>query len=295
MGKLNNFLLALALAIGIASLSFFTVYETERALIFRFKRIKTESGNVAVIYGPGLHAKIPFVDEVNLFDTRMNIFDIQASRITTVEKKDVLVDYYILWKIKDYSLYYKRTQNLKSKTEGLLREKANAILKIEFGRLTIKEVVSSARNELMERLRKFTNQNSEDLGIEVIDVRVKRINLPNEVSDSVYNRMRAERQRKANSFRADGTKDSTSMRADAERDTTIILAKARSEANRIRGEGDAKAMEIYSAAYSKNPQFYDFYKSLQSYKNSFNSKDDILILKPEGDFFKYFNNAGKRD
>jgi membrane protease subunit HflC len=295
MGRANNLLLALALAIGIASLTFFTVYETDRAIIMRFKRIKTNSANGSIIYGPGMHAKIPFVDEVTRFDSRMSILDITASRITTVEKKDVLVDYYVLWKIKDYALYYKRTQAVKSKSEALLEQKANAVLKIEFGRLTIKQVVSSARNELMERLRKITNENCEDLGIEVVDVRVKRINLPNEVSDSVYTRMRAERHRKANSFRADGEKDSISLRAGADRDSVILLAKAQSDANRIRGEGDAKAMEIYSAAYSKNPQFYDFYKSLQSYRNSFASKDDILILKPEGDFFKYFNNAGKRD
>lgn len=295
MGKLNNFLLALALAIGITSLTFFTVYETDRAIIMRFKKIKTDKDNVSVIYGPGLHYKIPFIDEVTRFDTRLTILDINASRITTIEKKDVLVDYYVLWRIKDYALYYKRTQGIKSKTEALLEQKANAVLKIEFGRLTIKEVVSSARHELMERLRKITNENVDDLGIEVIDVRVKRIDLPKEVSDSVYTRMRAERHRKANSFRADGEKDSITLRAEAERDAVVLLAQAHRDANRIRGEGDAKAMEIYSAAYSKNPQFYEFYKSLQSYKNSFASKDDVLILKPEGEFFKYFNNAGKRD
>lgn len=295
MGKLNNVLLVLALAIGISSLTFFTVYETDRAIIMRFKRIKTNASDNSIIYSPGLHTKIPFVDEVTRFDTRLNIFDINASRITTVEKKDVLVDYYVLWKIKDFALYYKRTQGVKSKTEALLEQKANAVLKIEFGRLTIKEVVSSARNELMDRLRKITNENADDLGIEVVDVRVKRVDLPKEVSESVYTRMRAERQRKANSFRADGEKDSITMRAQAERESVVLLATAQRDASRIRGEGDAKAMEIYSAAYSKNPQFYDFYKSLQTYKNSFDSKDDVLILKPEGDFFKYFNNAGKRD
>lgn len=288
-------LLVLALAIGISSLTFFTVYETDRAIIMRFKRIKTNNGNNSIIYGPGLHYKIPLVDEVTMFDTRMTILDINASRITTVEKKDVLVDYYVLWKIKDFALYYKRTQGVKSKTEALLEQKANAVLKIEFGRLTIKEVVSSARNELMDRLRKITNENADDLGIEVVDVRVKRIDLPKEVSESVYTRMRAERQRKANSFRADGEKDSITLRAQADRERIVLLAKAQSDASRIRGEGDAKAMEIYSAAYSKSPQFYEFYKSLQSYKQSFASKDDVLILKPEGEFFKYFNNAGKRE
>jgi modulator of FtsH protease HflC len=153
MSKINNILLVLALAIAISALTFFTVYETDRAIILRFKRIKTDKGEKSIVYDPGLHARLPLVDEVSRFDTRLTILDIKASRITTVEKKDVLVDYYVLWKINDFALYYKRTQGVKSKTEALLEQKANAVLKIEFGRLSIKEVVSSARNELMDRLR----------------------------------------------------------------------------------------------------------------------------------------------
>ena len=293
MGKLNNLLLILALAFGISSLTFFTVYETDRAIILRFQRIKTNKNNESIIYSPGLHSKIPFIDEVSTFDTRLSILDIKASRITTVEKKDVLVDYYVLWKIKDYALYYNRTQGIKSKTEALLEQKANAVLKIEFGRLSIKEVVSSARSELMDRLRRVTNENADDLGLVVVDVRVKRIDLPKEVSESVYTRMRAERQRKANSFRADGEKDSITMRAQADQQRVVILATAERDASRIRGEGDAKAMDIYSSAYNKSPQFYEFYKSLEAYRASFKNKEDVLILKPEGDFFKYFNNAGR--
>lgn len=293
MGKLNNALLVLALAIGISSMTFFTVYQTDRAIIMRFGKIKTLDGKQTVIFTPGLHGKIPFIDDVTVFDTRLTVMDIKASRITTVEKKDVLVDYYVLWRIKDFALYYNRTQGIKSKTEALLEQKANAVLKIEFGRLTIKQVVSSSRNELMGTLRSITNENADDLGIEVVDVRIKRIDLPKEVSESVYTRMRAERERKANSFRADGEKDSITLRADADRQRVIILATAQRDASRIRGEGDAKALEIYSAAYGKSPQFYEFYKSLQAYRQSFDSKNDILILKPEGDFFKYFNNSGK--
>jgi membrane protease subunit HflC len=292
MGRLNNILLILALAIGITSLTFFTVYETDRAIIMRFQRIKTDGPDKTIVYGPGLHSKIPFIDEVTRFDTRLNVLDIKASRITTVEKKDVVVDYFVVWKIKDFALYYKRTQGIKSKTEALLEQKANAVLKIEFGRLTIKEVVSSARSELMDRLRKITNENADDLGLVVVDVRVKRIDLPNEVRESVYTRMRAERQRKANSFRADGEKESITMRAEADRQKVVIIATAQRDASRVRGEGDAKALDIYSSAYNKAPQFYEFYKSIEAYKRSFNNKDDILVLKPEGDFFKYFNNSG---
>ena len=293
MKNMNNVLLALVLAIITATFTFFTVYETDLAFVLRFQKIKTDSENKSVVYQPGMHAKIPLIDDVIRFDTRLTLLDIKASRITTVEKKDLLVDYYVLWRIKDIALYYNRTQGVKSKTEALLEQKANAVLKIEFGQLNIKEVVSSARNELMDRLRTKTNDNADDLGIEVIDVRIKRIDLPKEVSTSVYTRMRAERERKANSFRADGEKDSIGMRADADRQRVVIISTAQKEAERIRGEGDAKALEIYSAAYGKSPQFYEFYKSLEAYKNSFKDKEDVLILKPEGDFFKYFNNAGK--
>ena len=294
MRGINGLLVSLALAIIIIALSFFTVYQTDLAFILRFKKIRTDGGaNTSTVYKPGLHTKVPLLDDVITFDTRATILDIKASRITTVEKKDLLVDYYVLWRIKDIALYYNRTQGMKTKTEALLEQKANAVLKIEFGQLNIKEVVSSARSELMGKLRKTTRENADDLGIEVIDVRIKRIDLPKEVSDSVYTRMRAERERNANSFRAAGEKDSISLRADADKQRMIILSTARKEANRIRGEGDAKAMEIYAAAYNKAPQFYAFYKSINAYKESFRDKNDILILKPEGEFFKYFNNSGK--
>lgn len=293
MRGIHNLLLSFVLAICIVALSFFTVYQTDLAFVLRFQKIKTNAEGNSIVYKPGMHFKVPLIDDVIRFDTRATIFDIKASRITTVEKKDLLVDYYVLWRIKDIALYYNRTQGIKSKTETLLEQKANAVLKIEFGRLNIKEVVSSARNELMERLRVRTRENADDLGIEVIDVRIKRIDLPKEVSDSVYTRMRAERERIANSFRADGEKDSITLRADADRQKVIILSTAEKEANRIRGEGDAKALEIYAAAYNRSPQFYEFYKSMEAYKASFKDKDDILILKPEGEFFKYFNKSGK--
>jgi membrane protease subunit HflC len=293
MKNMNSVLISAAIAIVIVAFTFFTVYETDLAFIARFGKIKTDAASKSVVYQPGMHMKIPLIDDVIRFDTRLTILDIKASRITTVEKKDLLVDYYVLWRIKDIALYYNRTQGIKSKTEALLEQKANAVLKIEFGRLNIKEVVSSARSELMDNLRRITNENADDLGIEVVDVRVKRIDLPKEVSNSVYTRMRAERERKANSFRGEGEKDAIGLRADADRQRVIIISTAEKEAERIRGEGDAKALEIYASAYNRSPQFYEFYRSLQAYKSSFKDKEDILILKPEGEFFKYFNNAGK--
>lgn len=293
MNKFNNIALIVVVLLAILSLSLFTVYETDLAMILRFRKIRTEGDEQSILYKPGLHMKAPLIDDVVRFDMRSNIKDITASRITTIEKKDVWVDYYVLWRIEDIAQYYKRTQAVRSKAEALLEHKANAVLKIEIGQLTIKEVVSSARSQLMERLRVTTNNNADDLGIEVIDVRIKRIDLPKEVSDSVYTRMRAERQRIANTFRADGEKESITIRADADRRKAVILATAEQESKKLRGEGDAMALDIYAKSASKAPQFFEFYRSIEAYKQSFKDRNDILVLKPEGEFFKYFDSAGK--
>jgi membrane protease subunit HflC len=269
--------------------SSFTVYETNQAIILRFKKPLTTSDNKPRVFIPGLHFKLPLIDEVLNFDMRLNILNIKVSRITTIEKKDVIVDYYMTWQINDIDLYFKRTQGIRSKVEILLEQKINAILKIEFGRLTIIELVSGERDELMQRLRSTANESAENLGIKVIDVRVKRIDLPAEVSSSVYNRMRAERQRSANDFRADGEKQATWIRAEASKKYNIILAEAEKNAKIVRGEGEAKAIAISQQAFSKDPGFYAFQRSLEAYRNSFNTKDDIMVLKPDSEFFKFFN------
>jgi membrane protease subunit HflC len=269
--------------------SSFTVYETNQAIILRFKKPLTTSDNKPRVFIPGLHFKLPLIDEVLNFDMRLNILNIKVSRITTIEKKDVIVDYYMTWQINDIDLYFKRTQGIRSKVEILLEQKINAILKIEFGRLTIIELVSGERDELMQRLRSTANESAENLGIKVIDVRVKRIDLPAEVSSSVYNRMRAERQRSANDFRADGEKQATWIRAEASKKYNIILAEAEKNAKIVRGEGEAKAIAISQQAFSKDPGFYAFQRSLEAYRNSFNTKDDIMVLKTDSEFFKFFN------
>ena len=293
--KLSSLLLVLALAVAAVGVCLFTVYETDQALILRLGKIRTDSDNHVAIYKPGLHLKVPVIDEVRKFDMRLNILDIKKSRITTVEKKDVLVDYYVKWRIEDLELFYNRTEGGRvAKGEFLLERIAVSSLISEFGRLTIKEVVSGERIELMERIRKVTDSNAEKMGVTVLDVRVKRIDLPDEVSESVYNRMRAERQRKANSFRADGEKAAISIRADADKQTRVIIAEAEKEVKRLRGEGDAKAVEIYAETYNRSPEFYEFYRSIEAYKQTFKDKNDVLVLKPDGDFFKYFRNKEDR-
>lgn len=267
----------------------FIIYETDKAIIENLGRLEIDSKtNLAKIYEPGIHFKVPIFQVVRTFDMRLKVLDIQCSRITTKEKKDVLVDFYILWQIKDLPLYYTRTGGYRTKAEQLLKQKVIADLKAEFGRHTIQEVVYGERLELMFRLREEIEVNTRGIGISVIDVRIKRIDLPDEVRDSVYKRMRAERERVASETRANGRSDAIKINALADKDKRIILAKALRDSKRIKGEGDAEAAKIYADAYNLEPEFYEFYRTLEAYKNSFYKKEDLLVITPDGDFFKYF-------
>ena len=287
-------ILLISLIIGSFLLfSLYTVYETDRVIILRLGKLVQDSNNKPLIVGPGLHIKWPFIDEIRSFDTRLNMLDIKSSRIVTSEKKDVLVDFYVEWKIEDLELFYTRTEGNKAKAEILLSQKSIDGLRAEFGRSTIKDVVSGARLELMEKLRKFTDENAATLGIAVIDVRIKRIDLPDEVSGAVYERMRSERNRVASELKAKGEAEAIVIRANAEQKKRILLAEAEQGAKRIRGSGEAEASKIYAKAYEQAPQFFEFYRSLNAYKKVFSNKNDILVLKPESDFFKYFNSVNK--
>ncbi|MCB1712132.1 MAG: protease modulator HflC [Candidatus Riesia sp.] len=267
----------------------FIVYETDRALIEYLGKLEIDKKTaMPKVYTPGLHFKIPGVQIVRTFDLRFKVLDSQCYRITTKEKKDVLVDFYVLWQIKDLPLYYTRTGGHRSKAEQLLKQKIISDLKAEFGRHTVQEVVYGERLELMFKLREEIESNTRSIGISVIDVRIKRIDLPDEVRDSVYNRMRAERERVASEIRATGRAEALKLQAYADKEKRIILADAFKDAKRIRGEGDSLVTKIYADAYSLDPDFYDFYRTLDAYKNSFCSKTDLLVITPDGDFFKYF-------
>lgn len=273
----------------ISPFCFFTVYETDKALIeFLGKLEMDNSNNIIRIYNPGLHFKIPVLQDVRTFDMRLKVLDSQCSRITTKEKKDVLVDFYVLWQIDDLALYYTRTGGLRNKAEQLLRQKIIADLKAEFGRHTIQEVVYGERLELMFRLREEIESTTKNIGISVIDVRIKRIDLPDEVRDSVYNRMRAERERVASEIRANGRAEAVRIHAWAEKEKRIIVAHALKDAKKIKGEGDSIVTKIYAEAYNLDKDFYCFYRSLEAYKNSFSSKNDFIILSTDSEFFKYF-------
>lgn len=283
-------LIALVLAILIST-SVYTVFQTEKAIILRLgKLVKDPKTKTPKVYGPGLNFKLPLIDDVQKFDTRINMLDVQSSRITTDEQKDLLVDFYVQWKIDDFDLFYLRNNGNKLKAKSLLEQKVVSILKAEFGQRKIQDVVSGERSELMEAIRTVANDRAKkDLGISVIDVRIKRIDFPDEVVESsIYPRMRAERERAASEIRSEGRSLAIVIRADAEKKRRVLLATADKDAKLLRGNGDAQATKIYAEAYGKSPEFFEFLRSLDAYKNTFNSKSDMLVIKPDGEFFKYF-------
>ena len=274
--------LALILAVGAYAFTF-VVNQWEMALKLRLGEIMDAD------YKPGLHFMIPGVNTVAKFDKRIQTLDAQPQRFLTKEQKDVIVDSYVKWRIKDVEKYFRSTGGSLAQTSRLLSERINTSLRDEFGKRSIQDVVSGERTEIMELLRKDADEKAAEIGVEVVDVRVKQIDLPPEVSDSVYNRMRAERERVARDLRAQGAEAAEKIRAGADRQRTVILANAYGEAERLRGEGDSKASEVYAKAYSRNPEFYAFYRSLDAYRKAFNTGNDVMVLKPDSGFFRYFN------
>lgn len=264
--------------------SVYVVKQTEVAVLLRFGRLIND--NVK----PGLHFKIPIADDIHKFDGRILTLDANPESYFTTQKKRLIVDSYVKWRIKDPALYYRATGGSQDLAENRLNAQLNDGLRNEVGVRTLHEVVSGQREELMHELQKSLNTSiARTMGVDVIDVRVKRINLPDEVSQSVFNRMAAERQKLAHKYRAEGKEEAEKIRADAERQRTVIEANAYEESERIRGEGDAKAAAIYAAAYGKSPEFYAFTRSLKAYRKSFKGDNDMLVLQPDSDFFRYLN------
>jgi membrane protease subunit HflC len=291
--RVFGLLFAAILAI-VGMMSLFTVHETERAIILRLGKIRTDSENLPAIYQPGLHVKFPLVDSVQYLDTRVQNMSIDSSRILTEEKKDVLVDMFIMWRIVDLPKFYTSTGGNVFRAERLLREQAVDGLRAEFGQRTIREVVSGERQEVMDILKKDSNEGSGAFGIEVLDTRIKRIDFPQEVSEKVFARMRTERERIASEHRAKGTSIAEAMRAEAEAKVTVHVADADRQSREMRGDGDAEAAKIYALAYGKDPEFYRFTRSLDAYRETFHDNGDILVLKPEGKFFDYFLASGEK-
>jgi membrane protease subunit HflC len=241
-------------------------------------------------YKPGLHFMFPVINNVAKFDGRIQTSDSQPLRFLTVEKKDVIVDSYAKWRISNVAQFYRSTGGNPERTARLLAERISTSLRDEFGKRTIQEVVSGERQEIMDTLTKQADQNANELGVEIVDVRVKKIDLPPEVSESVYERMRAERERVARDLRAKGSEAAERIRADADRQRTVILADAYKESEELRGTGDAKSAEIYAGAFERDQGFYAFYRSLTAYKGVFGNGGDMIVLEPDSEFFRFFKN-----
>jgi membrane protease subunit HflC len=285
MGRLNTLsILAVAVVLLVVSTCVFTVDERERAILLRLGQIQ-RSG-----FEPGLYFKLPYpIDEVKKFDGRLQTLDAEPEEFLTKLKKSMLVDSFVKWRISDEAVYYKTMGGLVSNANLRLSQIVQKGLRDEFGKRSIYDVISGERAKIMEILAEELNAQAKGFGIDVVDVRIKRIDLPQKVSESVYSRMRAERERVANEFRARGAQVSEEIRANADRQRTEITSTAYGKAERIRGEGDAKAAELYAGAYGKNPEFYALYRRLLAYRNVFSSKDDLVVMQPDDDFFRYFN------
>ncbi len=274
-------LLLVVLVMGSA----FTVDEREKVVVIRLGKIVGKSTD----YGPGLHLKLPIADEVKRFDSRILTLDSKEERFLTLEKKNLIVDFFVKWRIKDVGSYYRATGGEEAKALDRLSKIIKGGLRDEFGARTVQQAVSGERTEIMQKLATAANPQLSDMGIEVVDVRVKRIDLPDQVTRSVYERMESERKRVANELRAKGDEAAERIRANADRQREVTLAEAYREAEKTRGLGDAEAAEIYARAYNRNPEFYSFYRSLTVYQSTLRSKNDLLVLEPEGEFFRYFN------
>lgn len=285
----NKSLTALIVGVVLAIVlwnSFYIVSQTERAVMLRFGRI------VEPDVKPGLHMKIPYVNSVRKFDARLLTLDTTTSRFLTLEKKALMVDSYAKWRVDDAERFYTATSGVKQIADERLARRLEAALRDQFGKRTLHESVSGQRDELMAQVTTSLNRAvQQELGVEVVDVRVKGIDLPREVNRSVFERMSSEREREAREHRAKGKELVEGIRADADRQRRVLLAEAFREAEELRGDGDARAASIYAAAYGQDQEFYAFHRSLQAYRESFSSKEDVLVLDAKSDFFRYLESS----
>lgn len=309
-----NIILALVLIIAFAIFnSVFILKEGSVGIVTRFGKVTRAADNDLNVSQPGLHFKIPFIDKVKILDARIQTLSANADRFVTAEKKDLIIDSYVKWKIKDPATYYLTTAGgNKLQAEELLRRRITNSLRSQIGKLTIHEIVSgqgrdalvnnfdveepavigaSKRDEVMQNALKDIGQSAIELGIEIVDVRIKQINLPPEVSGSIYQRMRAERDAVAKLHRSQGRMEAETIRAQADREVIVKVAEAEKQARQLKGEGDAEATRIYAEAYSKNPELFNFLKSMDAYKQSMQSGNDVIVISPDNDFFNYFNNS----
>ncbi len=320
----NSFIVIIIAILAVVYASIFIVSQTERGIVLRFGKVLRDAENIPIIYEPGLHFKVPFVESVKILDARIQTLEIQADRYLTSENKDLMVDSYLKWRVTDFSRYYVATGGGNpAQAETLLKRKFSDRLRSEFGRLSVKDIITDSRGRLTVDVRDALNKGTavDDatkdadaliadaaarveqetnlkplvvnansmaaLGIEVVDVRIKRIELPNEVSEAIYARMRAEREAVARQHRSQGQEEATKIRAVADKTVTETLAEAERTALTYQGEGDAMATKLFADAFNQDPEFYAFIRSLRAYEKSFKSGEDIMVLSPDTDFFRF--------
>ncbi|MDN3525832.1 protease modulator HflC [Halomonas sabkhae] len=280
----------LAAAAWLASGSLYVVDETERAVKLRFGEIVEEG------IEPGLHFKVPITQTVRKFETRVRTLDTDPSRYLTLEQKAVIVDSYVQWQVVNPTQYYQATAGDEMQAVRLIQPRVDESLRNEFGRLNLSQIISEQRDELMTGpTQELDELMRDELGVAILDIRVKRIDLPEDVSSAVYERMRSERERQAREWRAQGQEEAERIRANADRRREVLLAQARARAETLRGEGDAEAAEIFSQAYGKDEEFFSFWRSLGAYRDSFKGDGDMMVLDPSSDFFQYLKSPTATD
>ena len=286
--NLGGYVIGLIVVLWVAFMSMFVVDQRQNVIVFRLGEV------VAIRKNPGLYFKVPMLDNVRYFDVRILTIDTaEPERFLTSEKKNVLVDLFVKWRITDVRQYFVSVGGDEASAQRRLLQTINDGLRAEFGNRTVHDVVSGERDKIMDLMRISANEDAGKIGVEVLDVRIKRVDLPQEVSVDVYRRMEAERKRVANEQRSTGAAESEKIRADADKQREVILAEAYSKAQRVKGEGDARASAIYARAYETDPEFYAFYRSLEAYRASFRNKNDMLVIEPNSDFFKYLKSGRK--
>ena len=280
------FVVLVLLGVGLFNQTAYRVLETEKAILLEFGNLVDAS------IEPGLHFKLPVAEEVKKFDARVLTLDSKGETYYTIEKKPLIVDSFVKWRVADIEKFYTGTSFDERRAERLLQERTNEGLRNQISRRDMNEVISGQRDELMNDLRKDLDRvMRESVGVEVVDVRVKKIDLPSEVSSTVYERMNSEREIEARQYRAEGQEKAMAIRAKADRDAVVLEAEAYRESEQLRGDGDAKAANVYASAYNKDPEFYSFYRSINAYSEVFNNKSDLLVLDPSSDFFKYLQSG----
>lgn len=286
--RLGAVLVAVAAIMLLAGSSLFTVDQRERAIVFQLGEIRE------VITAPGLNFKWPLIQNVRFFDNRILTLDTpDTERFITSEKKNLLVDSFVKWRIDDVKQYYISVQGDEARAQTRLAQTINSALREEFGKRIVHDVVSGEREEIMRVVRDSVDEDAKKIGVAIVDVRLKRVELPQEVSESVYRRMEAERKSVAAELRSEGFSQGEKIRAEGDRAREVIIAEAYRDAQRVKGEGDRKAAAVYARAFSENPEFYSFYRSLDAYRAGFKNKSDVLVLEPNSEFFKYLKSPGK--